>query len=126
MLAQRLRHRHHGRDADAARHQQAVRRVHRQRKVVLRRAHLQRVALGQRPHGARTATAIVEAIEGPLNMTECSGEHSSCEHEAHCGVQTHWRRINDVIGDALSGITLAEMLPGARPARGIPSRLATA
>ncbi len=70
--------------------------------------------------------AIVEAIEGPLGMTECSGEHSTCELEPHCGVQTHWRRINDVISDALSGITLAEMLPGARPARGIPSRLATA
>ena len=79
-----------------------------------------------RPADRIPLIAIVEAMEGPLGMTECSGEHSSCEHEAHCGVQTHWRRINDVISDALSGITLAEMLPGARPARGIPSRLATA
>ncbi|KAA2285221.1 SUF system Fe-S cluster assembly regulator [Arenimonas fontis] len=73
-----------------------------------------------------TLFAIVEAIEGPLGMTECSGEHSNCELEPHCGVQSHWRRVNDVIADALNGITLAEMLPGApRPRRTIPARLAT-
>ena len=70
--------------------------------------------------------AVVEAIEGPLNMTECSGEHSNCEHEAHCGVQTHWRRINDVIAEALGGITLAEMLPPAAARKAIPMTLANA
>ncbi|ODS61891.1 MULTISPECIES: SUF system Fe-S cluster assembly regulator [unclassified Arenimonas] len=68
--------------------------------------------------------AIVEAIEGPLGMTECSGEHSSCEHESHCGVQTHWRRINDVIAEALGGITLAEMLPPSAARKAIPMTLA--
>ncbi|WP_290886094.1 SUF system Fe-S cluster assembly regulator [Arenimonas sp.] len=70
--------------------------------------------------------AVVEAIEGPLNMTECSGEHSNCEHEAHCGVQTHWRRINDVIADALGGITLADMLPPSAVRKSIPLQLAAA
>lgn len=64
-----------------------------------------------RPPGQISLIDIVEAIEGRLNMTECSGEHSSCEHEAHCGVQGHWRRINDVISDTLRGMSLAEMLP---------------
>ena len=64
---------------------------------------------------------IVEAIEGPLGMTECSGEHGSCEHEPHCGVQGHWRQINDVIADTLRGVTLAQMLPKA-----IPIKLASA
>ncbi len=64
---------------------------------------------------------IVEAIEGPLGMTECSGEHSSCEHEPHCGVQGQWRQINDVIADTLRGMTLAQMLPKA-----IPIKLASA
>ncbi|MBP6596313.1 MAG: SUF system Fe-S cluster assembly regulator [Arenimonas sp.] len=70
--------------------------------------------------------AIVEAIEGPLGMTECSGEHSSCEHEPHCGVQTHWRRINDVIAQTLSDITLADMLPRAAVGKSIPLQLAAA
>jgi FeS assembly SUF system regulator len=71
-----------------------------------------------------TLIAIVEAIEGPLGMTECSGEHSSCEHEPHCGVQTHWRRVNDVIAEALGGISLADMLPRAASRKSIPLQLA--
>ncbi|KFN45061.1 SUF system Fe-S cluster assembly regulator [Arenimonas oryziterrae] len=68
---------------------------------------------------------VVEAIEGKLGMTECSGEHSTCEHEPHCDVQSHWRRINDVIADALRGISLAEMLPAAAR-KSIPLHLARA
>ena len=48
-------------------------------------------------------------------MTECSGEHSSCEHEPHCGVQGQWRQINDIISDTLRSMTLAQMLPKAIP-----------
>lgn len=54
---------------------------------------------------------IVEAIEGPLGMTECSGEHSNCEHETRCGVRSKWLRINDVVANALRGVSLAEMMP---------------
>lgn len=53
---------------------------------------------------------VVEAIEGPVGMTECSGEHSSCELESHCGVRGNWRHINDVVADALRGVSLAQML----------------
>lgn len=69
---------------------------------------------------------IVEAIEGRLQMTECSGDHSSCEHEKHCGVQSHWRRINDVISATLRGVTLAEMLPPPINNKSISLKLATA
>ena len=64
---------------------------------------------GERPE-------IVEAIEGPLGVTECSGEHSTCEIESHCGVRGNWRRINDVVADALRGITLAQMRGKPAPA----------
>ncbi|TNJ33680.1 SUF system Fe-S cluster assembly regulator [Arenimonas terrae] len=79
-----------------------------------------------RPADQIALIAIVEAIEGPLGMTECSGEHSSCEHEPHCGVQSHWRRINDVIADALGGITLADMLPPPAARKAIPLQLSRA
>jgi FeS assembly SUF system regulator len=73
---------------------------------------------------------IVEAIEGRLGMTECSGEHSHCEHQPHCGVQSHWQRINDVIAHTLRGMSLAEMMPPPRadaPAKKtIPLKLANA
>jgi len=74
-----------------------------------------------RPASQISLIEIVEAIEGPLGMTECAGEHSSCEHEPHCGVQGQWRQINDVIADTLRGMTLAQMLPKA-----IPIKLASA
>ncbi len=74
---------------------------------------------------ARDATAIslieiVEAIEGPLGMTECSVHAGQCGIEHSCGVRANWRRINDVVADALRGVTLAEMLAPV-PARA-PSR----
>jgi FeS assembly SUF system regulator len=53
--------------------------------------------------------AVVEAMEGRLGMTECSGEHSQCEHETHCGIQNHWQKINDVIASTLKSVSIAEL-----------------
>jgi FeS assembly SUF system regulator len=79
-----------------------------------------------RPAAGISLIAIVEAMEGPLEMTECSGSHSTCEHEPHCGVSPHWRRINDVIATALGGVTLADLLPPKAARKAIPLQLATA
>jgi len=53
---------------------------------------------------------IVEAMEGPLAMTECSQHDSRCGIAHQCGVRANWRLINDVVADALRGVTLAQML----------------
>ncbi|HSX64635.1 MAG TPA: SUF system Fe-S cluster assembly regulator [Pseudoxanthomonas sp.] len=53
---------------------------------------------------------IVEAMEGPLAMTECSQLDGHCGIAHQCGVRTNWRLINDVVADALRGVTLAQML----------------
>ena len=53
---------------------------------------------------------IVEAMEGPLAMTECSQGESQCGIARQCGVRSNWRLINDVVADALRGVTLAQML----------------
>ena len=53
---------------------------------------------------------IVEAMEGPLAMTECSQHDSHCGIAHQCGVRANWRLINDVVADALRGVTLAQML----------------
>jgi FeS assembly SUF system regulator len=72
---------------------------------------------------------IVEAMEGPLGMTECSLHDGQCGIEQSCGVRANWRRINDVVADALRGVSLAEMLqpaPAAPVRKGIAARLANA
>ena len=65
---------------------------------------------------------IVEAMEGPLAMTECSVHGGQCGIEDSCGVRANWRRINDVVADALRGVSLAQMqapLPADAPRRAI-------
>ena len=82
-----------------------------------------------RPVAAISLMAIVEAMEGKLGMTDCSGDHSGCEHEPHCALPTHWRRINDVIADALGAVSLADLMPAKAPAstrKAIPLRMAEA
>ena len=69
---------------------------------------------------------IVEAIEGKLGLTECSGEHSNCEYEPHCGTRGHWHKVNEVIAGALRGVTLAQMLSPSGRKRSIPLQLETA
>lgn len=58
---------------------------------------------------------IIEAIEGPIAVTECSDESadSYCEYETNCGVRANWQRINHAVHRALSQISLADMaVPG--------------
>jgi FeS assembly SUF system regulator len=72
---------------------------------------------------------IVEAMEGPLAMTACSVHGGQCGIQDSCGVRANWRRINDVVADALRGVTLAQMLQPAPPRperKGIDVRLANA
>ncbi|NLA68931.1 MAG: SUF system Fe-S cluster assembly regulator [Gammaproteobacteria bacterium] len=86
-----------------------------------------------RPAGQISLISIVEAMEGPLAMTECSLDDTSCGIASQCGARANWRRINDIVADALRGVSLAQMLdapsnppsgPGPDASRRIPARLA--
>jgi FeS assembly SUF system regulator len=64
---------------------------------------------------------VIEAIEGPIAVTECAEEHTSCEHETSCGVRANWQRINRAVHDALAQITIADMTsPSIGGARLVP------
>jgi len=63
-----------------------------------------------RPANAISLIEIVEAMEGPVGMTECSVHGGNCGIEDQCGVRANWRRINDVVAEALRSVTLAQML----------------
>ena len=59
---------------------------------------------------------IVEAIEGPIGMTECSMAEGQCDREAQCGVRGSWQLVNNVLDNALRAVSLADMLQPPRPA----------
>jgi FeS assembly SUF system regulator len=53
---------------------------------------------------------VLEAIEGPLAVTECVGQSGQCGIEHRCEVRANWRRINDVIAEALTSVSLVDLL----------------
>jgi len=67
-----------------------------------------------RPAREISLAQIVEAMEGPIGMTECSIE-GQCDREAQCGVRGSWRRISNVLDNALRAVSLADMLQPPRP-----------
>ena len=69
-----------------------------------------------RPAAGITAAQILDALEGPFAITECSGEHSACGLESNCRVGHAWQRVNAAIRRALTDISLAELSGGARSA----------
>jgi len=53
---------------------------------------------------------IIEAVEGPIAITECVDETpGECSQEPVCPVRSNWQRINYAVRSALEQITLEEM-----------------
>jgi FeS assembly SUF system regulator len=60
-----------------------------------------------------TLLEIVEAIDGPLALTDCcSGQ--SCQIKAECQGQMGWRRVNEVVQRALQMQKLTDFMGGHR------------
>jgi FeS assembly SUF system regulator len=62
-----------------------------------------------RPPAAITAAEILDALEGPVALTECSSSGGGCDLESYCRVGSAWQRINTSIRKALEGISLADL-----------------
>jgi FeS assembly SUF system regulator len=63
--------------------------------------------------------SIIEALEGPIAVTECASEETSgaCEYEGRCDVQANWQQINAVVNRALASVSLADMRAPEPPAQ---------
>ena len=68
-----------------------------------------------RPAAGITAAHILDALEGPFAITECSGQHSACGYQSNCRVGHVWQRVNAAIYRALSDVSLAELSGAERP-----------
>ena len=52
---------------------------------------------------------IINAMDGPISITECSGT-TSCERESFCSTRGNWQGINHIIQNALAKVSLAELI----------------
>jgi len=53
---------------------------------------------------------VIDALEGPVSITECSADDSQCDLQAVCHVGGAWQRINVAIRRALDEVSLADLL----------------
>jgi FeS assembly SUF system regulator len=56
---------------------------------------------------------VIEALEGPLALTECAdGDPDTCSESRHCPLHRHWPLINQAVYRALSDVCLADLSKG--------------
>jgi FeS assembly SUF system regulator len=69
-----------------------------------------------RPPERISIAEVIDAMEGPFGVTECSVLTGLCSQEADCPARGNWQRLSEVLRRALDQVTLAEMSrPGFRP-----------
>jgi FeS assembly SUF system regulator len=62
-----------------------------------------------------SAASVIDALEGPVSITECSANDSHCDYESVCNVGSSWQRINVAIRRALEDISLVDLLRSKSP-----------
>jgi FeS assembly SUF system regulator len=62
-----------------------------------------------------SAADIIDALEGPVSITECSAIDSHCDIEEACSVGNAWQRINIAIRNALQEVSLVDLLRSSSP-----------
>ena len=62
-----------------------------------------------RPASQISAAAILDALEGPVALTDCAAGHGQCGIESSCSVGRVWQRLNLAIRRSLSDVSLAQL-----------------
>jgi FeS assembly SUF system regulator len=62
-----------------------------------------------------SAAEIIDALEGPVAITECSLADGCCDLEEYCRVGRAWQRINHSIREALQQVSLADLQTRPQP-----------
>ena len=72
-----------------------------------------------RPPEEISVASIIEALEGPIALMECSAGPGHCDQERICRVRAPWQRIHSAIQATLLDVTLASLAKTpTSPARG--------
>lgn len=67
-----------------------------------------------------TVPEMIEALEGPIALTDCTLHEGACSQEPSCHVRTPWQRINQAVHDALARVRLADLAGGSLPGAIVP------
>ena len=64
-----------------------------------------------RPGQEISLADVIEAVEGPIAMTQCSGsdEVSDCALDAHCRVKPHMNVVSSAVRGALGAVSLQSL-----------------
>ena len=62
-----------------------------------------------RPASQISAATILDALEGPFAVTDCSAGHGQCGIEDSCRVSRSWQRLNLAIRRSLQEVSLAQL-----------------
>lgn len=58
-----------------------------------------------------TVAQIIQAMEGPIALTACvDGAVDTCDAESFCPMCGNWNKVNGAIREALSSVSLADMM----------------
>jgi Rrf2 family protein len=69
-----------------------------------------------RPAGDITIAQVLEAIEGPLGITDCYHDGGSpCVQQAHCNIRTPLLKVQESIFQMLNSMTIKDMLGDTAP-----------
>ena len=63
-----------------------------------------------RPAREISVAEVVAAIDGDIGLTQCSVHVDECAHTNYCPTRPHWGAINRAVGEALSAISLDDMI----------------
>lgn len=63
-----------------------------------------------------TVSEIIQALEGPIALTACvDAGGAGCEVESICPMRGTWDKVNHAIRDALSQVTLQDLMASSSP-----------
>jgi len=63
-----------------------------------------------RPARTISVAEVVAAIDGDIGLTQCSVHVDECAHTNYCPTRPHWAAINRAVGEALSAVSLDDMI----------------
>jgi FeS assembly SUF system regulator len=58
---------------------------------------------------AMSVLDLIEAVDGPIAVTDCASPLKQCGLTAHCGSKKHWLLINKTVRASLQGLSLQDL-----------------